>query len=381
MPRELVASEQPGGHDAEDGVQRHRDQRDRDGEEERVLGRRRGHGVPGGGEAVLERAVEDHPHRDDEQRGQVEERHAPQRDPAPHLHDPPARHERDDQQHQERDDQQQHRHRGGAVRVAALDLAVDQDRGDLGLVRQVAADQHDRAELADRAPEGEPDAGQHRRPQGRQDDAAEDRPRLGAERLGGLLGLALEAHQHGLDRAHHERQRHEQQREHDRDPRVGDVDADRPARPVEREQDEAGHDRRQRERQVDQPVDDPLAGELVADEHPGDHRPDDGVDGRHDQRDDQRQPDGGLRLRARDGVPERRHAAVERLHDDGGERDQDDQRQPGDGVGAREQRRSVDPGPAAREPPGGGCASRQWRPPDRARSRPRSPSRGRRTWR
>ena len=37
---------------------------------------------------------------------------------------------------------------------------------------------------------------------------------LGAERLGGLLGLALEADQHRLDRAHDERQRHEQQREH-----------------------------------------------------------------------------------------------------------------------------------------------------------------------
>ena len=41
-------------------------------------------------------------------------------------------------------------------------------------------------------------------------------------------------------------------------------------RPVEREQRQAGDDRRQRERQVDERVDERLAAEVVAHEHPGD---------------------------------------------------------------------------------------------------------------
>ena len=43
-------------------------------------------------------------------------------------------------------------------------------------------------------------------------------------------------------------------------------------RPVERQQREAGDDRRQRERQVDQRVDDALAAEAVAHQHPRDQR-------------------------------------------------------------------------------------------------------------
>ena len=61
--------------------------------------------------------------------------------------------------------------------------------------------------------------------------------------------------------------------EHDRRPREGDVDADRRCRPVEREQRQAGDDRRQREGQVDDRVHDRLAAEVVADEHPGGDRP------------------------------------------------------------------------------------------------------------
>ena len=42
-----------------------------------------------------------------------------------------------------------------------------------------------------------------------------------------LLHLGVELQQHGLHRPDDERQRHEQQREHDRRPRERDVDADR----------------------------------------------------------------------------------------------------------------------------------------------------------
>ena len=50
--------------------------------------------------------------------------------------------------------------------VVALDLAEDVDGRDLGVEREVARDQHDRAELADRARERERDAGEDRRQRG-----------------------------------------------------------------------------------------------------------------------------------------------------------------------------------------------------------------------
>ena len=64
----------------------------------------------------------------------------------------------------------------------------------------------------------------------------------------------------GLHGADDERQRHEQQGDDDAGLLVGDVDADRAVRAVEREQHEAGDDRRQREREVDEHVEDRLPG-------------------------------------------------------------------------------------------------------------------------
>ena len=53
-------------------------------------------------------------------------------------------------------------------------------------------------------------------PEVRQHDPAEGRPAARAERRGRLLHVAVELDQHRLDRAHDERQRHEQQRQRDR---------------------------------------------------------------------------------------------------------------------------------------------------------------------
>ena len=103
------------------------------------------------------------------------------------------------------------------------------------------------------------------------------RASLGAERARGLLGLVVELEQHGLHRAHDERQRHEEQREDDRGARERDVDADGRLRAVEREQRQARDDRRQRERQVDERVHEALAAEVVAHEHPRGDRPEHGV--------------------------------------------------------------------------------------------------------
>ena len=90
-----------------------------------------------------------------------------------------------------------------------------------------------------------------------------------------------------------------QQRDDDRGPGEGDVDADRAVGAVEGEQGQAGDDRRQGERQVDDRVDDALAGELVADEHPGDDRAEDRVDHDHDQRGGHGQLERRDRLRRR----------------------------------------------------------------------------------
>src|SRR5690242_3707005 len=93
---------------------------------------------------------------------------------------PPAQ-PSDREQHDERDDEQEHRKGGGSLRVAGVQPLEDVERSNLRLEREVARDQDDRAELADRARERERDARQQRRKQVREDDASEDRQSPGAE--------------------------------------------------------------------------------------------------------------------------------------------------------------------------------------------------------
>ena len=96
-----------------------------------------------------------------------------------------------------------------------------------------------RAELADGAGEGQPGAAEQRRVERGEDDAAERRPAARAERRGRLLRLAVDLHQHGLHGAHDERQRHERERDDQRGAGGVEVQADRAARAVEAQQ----HDR------------------------------------------------------------------------------------------------------------------------------------------
>src|SRR4051794_27848308 len=69
----------------------------------------------------------------------------------------------DRQEHAERDREQQHRERGGARRVATVEALKHVEGRDLRLEGEVARDQDDRAELADRARKGERDAREERR--------------------------------------------------------------------------------------------------------------------------------------------------------------------------------------------------------------------------
>src|SRR6266849_7945560 len=88
----------------------------------------------------------------------------------------------------------------GARPVAAVDLVEDEDGRDLGLEREVARDEHDRADLPDGTGEREGDPGQDPGEDVGQDHAAEDGQLAGAERAGSLLHLSVELVQDRLHR-------------------------------------------------------------------------------------------------------------------------------------------------------------------------------------
>ena len=377
--RNPVAHDRERAEDAERRVQRHGDHRDLEREAQRmrrvVVRDRRPEGVP----AVLERPPEDEPDRRDEDQRQVAERE--DADPVSRalltvMAGGPAPEGADREQDAERDREQQHREGGGTRRVAAVDPLEDVERGDLRLEREVAGDEDHGAELADRARERERDSGQERRQQVRKDDAAEDREPVGAERGGGLLHLPVELDQHRLDGADDERQRHEQERHQHAPARVRDVDADAAGRAVEREQRQAGDDRRQRERQVDQRVDEPLAAEVVADERPGERGAGDRVDRDDRAGEPERQLERGPRLRVPRDLPEVVPAAVGALHDEGRERDEDDDAEVAEREPAAQRRSAEGASPRPRQP----CDDvNQWTAPGSARSSRRCRSSGRRT--
>src|SRR4051794_22944996 len=98
--------------------------------------------------------------------------------------------ERDDRQ--QRDQQHDRRHRRRGLGVAALEEREQPDRDHLGAVGEVAADQHERAVLADAAGERQRRARADRRHQGRQDHPAERREPGCAERRRGVLDVGLE---------------------------------------------------------------------------------------------------------------------------------------------------------------------------------------------
>ena len=170
--------------------------------------------------------------------------------------------------------QQHDRHGRGARAGFRSDLAEDVHRPDLGLERQVARDQHDRAELADRSreaerrrPRGSPGSGSAARSaatpspaprparprpppssgRARSAPAAPSAPRTAASRTTSASAIAARVNAMSMPSG--------------------------PSLPYSASSTNPADDRRQRERQVDQRVDDALARELVAHEHPGDQRP------------------------------------------------------------------------------------------------------------
>ena len=182
--------------------------------------RGRRHGAPDGAEPVLEGAVEDHRRRAPAAGAQVAERAARAGRSASGalalMSAPPTRlSARMASSTSSESTSSTTRHGRRAGGVVALDLAEDEDRRDLGLERDVARDQHDRAELADGAGEGERrrrtgSAGQR----GWAGRSARKTSRCRAPSDAAASSISRSSSmQHRLHRAHDERQRHEQQRE------------------------------------------------------------------------------------------------------------------------------------------------------------------------
>src|SRR5829696_7324709 len=233
---------------------------------------------------------------------------------------PPAVDQADREQYDQRDGEQQHRDRRRPRRVVALYLPEDVHRRHLRLEGYVPRYEDDRPELPHGARERQGRAGQDRRQQVGQDDLRERLQTARPERDRRLLHLLVQLQQDGLHRPHHERQRDEQERHHDRRARVGDVHAERALGAVERQERQPGDDGGQGEREVYDRVDYPLPPEGVPYQYPRDKRARDDVDGDDGQRGHDRDPQGGDGLGVRDRAHEPLHAAVGRAPHDGGER-------------------------------------------------------------
>src|SRR5690606_37763606 len=173
-------------------------------------------------------------------------------------------------QQDEGDYQHQHADGGGAGVVVLVELDHDQQRQDFGFQRHVAGDEDHRAVLAHATGKGQRETGQPGGQQRRHQHVAEDLQRLGAQATGGFLDFPGNVGQHRLQRAHHEGQGDEGQRQGDADRAVGDLQAHGGGEPADQAvgriqggEGDAGHGGGQGERQVDQRIDQLAAGKAV----------------------------------------------------------------------------------------------------------------------
>src|SRR5438876_11020981 len=187
----------------------------------------------------------------------------------------PAFEEVDGEERDERDREQDDGDRRRLGVGELLEPRHDQDGRDLGPERHVARDEDDRAVLAERAREGEREAGDDRREDGREDHPQHGLQAVRAQARGGLLDVPVEALEHGLEGTDHEGEADEDQDEHDAEPRVRPLDAERhqeaavPAPGDEQVRiDEPRDGRRKGEGQVDERVEEALEREFVAHEDP-----------------------------------------------------------------------------------------------------------------
>ncbi len=188
--------------------------------------------------------------------------------------------------------------------------------------------------LADRAGERHPEPDEPGRIQVGKDHAEDDLHAVRAEARGHFFELDVEIGNHRLQRADHERQPDEDER--DRNPQ-GTEDGlypvwreilpKPPVGRIQTGQRDACHGGRQGERQVNHRIDDAAARKVVAHEHPRDDDPEHAVDARRDERGADRQPIGRDHARVADGRPEKVPAVAERPHGQREQGHEDDHRQ------------------------------------------------------
>ncbi len=178
--------------------------------------------------------------------------------------------------------------------IILFELHDDEQRRDLGDVSDIAGDEDHRAIFADGSGEGEREAGEQRRRQGRQHHTDDGLQPARAESGGGLLQLHFEFRNNRLHGAHDERQADEDERDQNAPAGEGDLDVvvgERRAEPairrIQRRKRNAGDGRRQREGQIDEGVEQSTAGKIVSGEHPGDDEAKEQIDDRRREGDEE----------------------------------------------------------------------------------------------
>src|SRR5262245_25917373 len=232
----------------------------------------------------------------------------------------------------QREDRDRERRQHGGYRVRALEIAlvesgVNVKRRGLRLHRQIAADNDRRAELSDRAREGQQRAGDDRTAKARQHHEAERLPPRRAHRLGGVFVTLVQVVQRWFDDAERQRESDEDVGQNDRggcehDLVVGVFQklSQQSAAPPHQQQRSAGDGGRNRRRQADDDHQRGATLEFILAHHPGrDQSEHDVAQGRHAAR-GQTQLEGKDRGRRYQRLPEVVETLSETENKDRGER-------------------------------------------------------------
>src|SRR5262245_7515750 len=194
----------------------------------------------------------------------------------------------------QREDRDRERRQHGGDRVRALEIAlvesgVNVKRRGLRLHRQIAADNDRRAELSDRAREGQRRAVHYGAAKARQHDESERLPPRRAHRLGGVFVTLVQVVQRRFDDAERQRESDEDVGQDDRGGREHDLVvgvfqklSQQPAAPPHQQQRRARDGGRNRRWQTDDDHERRAALEFVLAHHPGgDQSEHDVAQGRH----------------------------------------------------------------------------------------------------
>jgi hypothetical protein len=142
--------------------------------------------------------------------------------------------------------------------VVFFEAHGDEQRGDLGLKREIAGDEDDAAVFADGTAKGERHAGERGGQQRGKNDARERLPAVRAETGGGFFDIHREIGDDGLQGAHDERKADKRERDGDAERRIRGLDvvlgqprADPAIRRIQRDERDARDGGGQRKRQID----------------------------------------------------------------------------------------------------------------------------------